>query len=213
MSMTLKEAFRYQNKIGSLTAEALGILGKEKNVTKVQKTTLQSKVVSGAEDVTVVEIPDTDFGDNITEIVSMVMFLLGEREKLTYAIREAKAGMAVDFDGEVALNTKRQEVAKVLQQMNEIRSSEVVYSGAGTGFKFNSDGNQVSYRCDLKKVVSINFDRNKTRSYASGLTKKADKISAELDRAMVNTEVNYEAPFDVNCSFAEVLAWHMEQAK
>ena len=66
---------------------------------------------------------------------------------------------------------------------------------------------------NLKKVVSINFDRNKTRSYASGLTKKADKISSELDKAMVNTEVNYEAPFDVNDSFAEVLTWHMEQAK
>ena len=211
--MTMKEAFRYQNKLGSLTSEGLGILGKEKNVTKVQKTTLQSKVVAGAEDVTVVEIADSDFADQINEVVALMMFLLDEREKLTYAIREAKAGMAVDFDGEVALNTKRQEIAKVLQQMNEIRSSEVVYAGGGTGYKFNSDGNQVSYRCDLKKVVSINFDRNKTRSYASGLTKKADKISSELDKAMVNTEVNYEAPFDVNSSFAEVLAWHMEQAK
>jgi hypothetical protein len=27
----------------------------------------------------------------------------------------------------------------------------------------------------------------------------------------VNTEVAYDAPFDVNDSFAEVLRWHMDQ--
>ena len=48
------------------------------------------------------------------------------------------------------------------------------------------------------------------RSYASGLSKKADQISAELDKRMVITEVSYEAPFDVNDTFAEVLQWHIE---
>ena len=62
-----------------------------------------------------------------------------------------------------------------------------------------------------KKVTTINFDRNKIRAYASGLSKKADTVSAELDRRTVNTEVFYDAPFDVNDTFWEVLQWHMEQ--
>ena len=211
--MNLKEAFRYQNKIQALMAEAQDILGKEKNIPRVEKTTLQSKVVSGAEDIVVVEIPETEFEEQITDIAVLLMFLLNEKEKLSYAIRAAKKAMSIDFDGEVSLNAKRQEVAGLFRKMNEIRSSEVTISGGGTGFKFNAEGNQVSFRCDMKRVVSINFDRNKVRSYANGLSKKADEVSADLDKAMVNTEVAYEAPFDVNDTFAEVLQWHIGKSK
>lgn len=210
--MNLKEAFRFQNKIQALMTEAQAILGKERNITRVQKTTLQSKVVPGAEDVVVTEVPETEFEDHITDIAALLMFLLNEREKLSYAVRDAKKGMDIDFDGEVSLNAKRQEVAGIFRKMNEIRNSEVTLAGGGTGYKFNSDGNQVSFRCDLKRVVTINFDRNKTRSFANGLSKKADQISAELDKAMVNTEVAYEAPFDVNDTFAEVLQARIDQA-
>lgn len=211
--MTLKEAFRFQNKIQALMAEAQGILSKEKNITTVEKTTLQSKMNPGSEDITVTEIPDTEYSEQITDIVVLLMFLLNEREKLSQAIRKAKQGMEVDFDGEVSLNAKRQEIATLFRKMNEIRSSEVVLAGGGTGYKFNADGNQVSFRCDLKRVVSINFDRNKIKSYTAGLSKRSDQISAELDRAMVNTEVSYEAPFDVNDGFAEALQWHSSQNK
>ena len=99
----------------------------------------------------------------------------------------------------------------IFRHMAELRCSEILLSNAGVGYKFNAEGNQVSYRCDLKKVTTINFDRNKVRSYAIGLSKKSDRISAELDKRMVNTEVDFDAPFDVNDSFAEVLQWHANQ--
>ena len=38
-----------------------------------------------------------------------------------------------------------------------------------------------------------------------------DALSAELDKRMVITEVDYDAPFDVNDTFAEVLQWHMDR--
>ena len=209
--MNLKEAFRFQNRLQKLMDEAQNILSKEKNITTVEKTTLQSKVDPNAEDTVAVEIPDTEFGEQITDIAILAMFLLGEREKLSYAIREAKKAMPLDFDGEVSLNAMRQEFAALFRTMNEIRSSEVVLVGAGTGYKFNADGNQVSYRCNLKKVTKINFDRNKVKSFANGLAKKSDQVSADLDKTLVNTEVAYEAPFDVNESFAEVLLWHSSQ--
>ena len=203
--MNLKEAFRYQNKLQRLMEEAQDILSREKNVTKVENTALRHKVNPEAEDETTQELPDTEYAGQITEIAVLLMFLLEEREKLSYAIRAAKQSMDMDFDGEVSLNAKRQEIADIFRRMSQIRCSENLYAGAGVGYKFNAEGNQVSYRCDLKKVTTINFDRNKVRSYASGLNKKADRISAELDRQMVNTEVSYEAPFDVNDTFAEVL--------
>ena len=208
--MNLKEAFRYQNKIEWLMGEAKDVLGRERNVTKVENTTLRHKVNPDVEDETTVEEPETEYAGQITDIAVFLMFLLGEREKLSHAIREAKKGMDMDFDGEVSLNAKRQNIAEIFRRMSEIRCSEKLLPGMGVGYKFNAEGNQVSYRCDLKKVTTINFDRPKVRSYATGLSKKADQVSAELDKSMVNTEVVYDAPFDVNDTFAEVLQWHIE---
>ena len=209
--MNLKEAFRFQNKLQRLMDEAQDILQHDRNVTKVENTALRHKVNPEAQDETTLELPNTEYADQITDIAVFLMFLLQERERLSGAIRAAKQAMDMDFDGEVSLNSKRQEVAAIFRHMGEIRCSENVYSGAGTGYKFNAEGNQVSYRCDLKKVTTINFDRNKVRAYAASLSKKADRISAELDKRMVNTEVAYNAPFDVNDSFAVILQDQMDQ--
>ena len=209
--MNMKEAFRYQNKLQRLMDEAESILGRERNVVKVENTALRHKVNPEAQDETTVETPDTEYADRITEVAVLMLYLLDQREKLSYAIRAAKQSMALDFDGEVSLNAKRQDMANLLRHMAQLRCSETLISGGGVGYKFNAEGNQVSYRCDLKKVTTINFDRNKIRSFAAGLSKKSDRISAELDKCMVNTEVDYPAPFDVNDTFADVLQWHMDQ--
>ena len=208
--MNLKEAFRYQNKIQRLMDDAHSILSRDRNITKVENTHLRHKVMAEVEDETTVDTPDTEYAEQITNVAILLMYLLDLREKLSAAIRAAKQGLAIDFDGEVSLNSKRQDYAKLFKHMGEIRSSEVIMPGMGSGYRFNAEGNQVTYRCDLKKVTTINFDRTKVRSYATGLSKKADQVSAELDKSMVNTDVAYEAPFDVNDTFAEVLQWHID---
>ena len=195
--MNLKEAFRYQNKLQRLMEEAQYILSSEKNVTKVENTALRHKVNPEAEDETAVELPATEYAEQITDIAVLLMYLLSERERLSGAIRTAKVKMDIDFDGEVSLNAKRQEIAGIFRRMGEIRSSENIYHGQGTGYKFNAEGNQVSYRCDLKKVTTINFDRNKVRGYAAGLNKKADRISAELDKQMVITDRHYSKSIQI----------------
>ena len=65
------------------------------------------------------------------------------------------------------------------------------------------EGNQVSYRCDVKRVTTINFDRNRIRKMCAELSRKADAVSSALDAALVTTQVDYAAPFDVNDTFAE----------
>ena len=204
--MNLKEAFRFQNKIQSLMTEADGILSREQNITKVQNTYLRKKVMAEAEDETTIDAPNTEYSGRITEMAMFLLHLLDEREKLSSAIHKAKAGLDLPagLDGEVSLNSKRQEIAGTLRRMAALRSSEVVIPNGGTGYRFNNEGNQVSYRCDVKKVVTINFDRNKIRKMCGDMNKKADETSSKLDAALVNTEVAYVAPFDVNDTFADV---------
>ena len=42
--MNLKEAFRFQNKLGAMMDEAQSILGRDANITKVENTYLRKKV-------------------------------------------------------------------------------------------------------------------------------------------------------------------------
>ena len=204
--MNLKEAFRFQNKIQSLMTEADGILSREQNITKVQNTYLRKKVMAEAEDETTIDAPNTEYSGRITEMAMFLLHLLDEREKLSSAIHKAKAGLDLPagLDGEVSLNSKRQEIAGTLRRMAALRSSEVVIPNGGTGYRFNNEGNQVSYRCDVKRVTTIDFDRNKIRKLCADLSKKSDEMSAALDMALINTVVEYEQPFDVNDTFSDI---------
>ena len=203
--MNLKEAFRFQNKLQSLMEEAQSILGDDDNITRVQNTYLRRKVMKDFQDETTEEAPRTEYSQQITAVAEFLLYLLEEREKLTVAICRAKAGLDLPagLDGEVSLNARRQEIARLLRHMAGLRSSEVVLPNGGTGYCFNNEGNQVSYRCDVKRVTTINFDRNRIRKMCAELSRKADAVSSALDAALVTTQVDYAAPFDVNDTFAE----------
>ena len=203
--MNLIEAFRFQNKLQSMMDEAQSILGSTATITKVQNTYLRKKVMSEAGDETTTDAPTTEYSEQITLVAEFLLHLLSERENLSAAICHAKAGLDLPagLDGEVSLNSKRQEVAGLFRRMAGLRSSEVLIPNGGTGYRFNNEGNQVSYRCDVRRVTTINFDRNKIRKMCGDLSKKSDAVSAVLDSVLVNTQVEYAVPFDVNDTFAE----------
>ena len=212
--MNLKEAFRFQNKLQSLMEEAQSILGNEDNITRVQNTYLRKKVMKQFEDETTEEAPSTEYSGQITSVAEFLLYLLRERERLTAAVCRAKAGLDLPagLDGEVSLNARRQDAARLLRRMAGLRSSEVVIPNGGTGYCFNNEGNQVSYRCDVKRVTTINFDRNRIRKMCAELSRKADAVSSALDAALVTTQVDYAAPFDVNDTFAEAFGAFTEEA-
>ena len=203
--MNLKEAFRFQNKLQTMMHEAQDVLSREQNITKVQNTYLRKKVMAEANDEVTMDQPTTEYSEQITELAEFLLFLLTQREMLSAAIYQAKAGLDLPagLDGEVGLNGVRQEIAGLFRRMSGIRNSETMIQNGGTGYRFNNEGNQVMYRCDVKRVVTIHFDRNRIRKMCSELSRKADEISASLDAALVNTPVDYKVPFDVNDTFAE----------
>ena len=201
--MNLKDAFRYQNRLQAFMDETQSILGAEENVTKVKNTYLRHKVMAEAEDETILVAPETEYFDQITDVARFLVYLLDEKEKLFRAVRDAKNTLAIDLDSEVSLNVSRQSAAKTFRAMNDLRSSDQTISNGGTGYRFNADGNQVSYRCDVRRVKTINFDRNYIRSKLLELNKKSDKTSSAIDLALVTASVDYTPPFDVNCTYSE----------
>lgn len=202
--MNLKEAFRCQNKLKALMDEAENILEDKRNITEVKVTTLYSRVVPERENEVTVEAAPSEYADRIDTVAAFLLDLLHEREKLSQAIRTAKAQLPIDMDSEVSLNTRRQAVARVLRTMVDLRCSETMRPGGAVGYRFNAEGNQVAYRCDEKRVTTIHYDRNRIRAELKKLTAQLDAVSTELDRWLINSEVAYEAPFDVNDSFAAI---------
>ena len=211
--MNLKEAFRYQNKLQSYMDEALSILNRESNLTTVKNTYLRHKVMAEAVDETVLIAPETEYSEQITSIARFLLYLLNEKKSLYAAIRKAKGALEIDMDSEVSLNGTRQSIARTFKRMNDLRSSEQTISNGGTGYRFNAEGNQISYRCDVRRVITINYDRNMIRAELGKLYKVSDETSVKLDVCLVTSKVEYEPPFDVNSSFAEAFETYTEKAR
>ena len=204
--MNLKDAFRAQNKLQVLMDLAGEILQDQGNTLKVTTTHLRSKVMPEAQDVVTEDAAPSEYAEHINQVAAFLMAMLAEREKLSAAIHEAKSKLPLDMDSETGLNRTRQTLAGIFRRMTVLRNGEVLLSNGGSGYRFNSDGNQVSYRCDAKRVTTINFDRNKVRGMATELGRKADEVSARLDQCLVNTVVDYSLPFEMNDSFDTILS-------
>lgn len=192
--MNLKVAFRAQNKLQTLMDEASEILQDRGNTLKVTTTHLRSKVMLEAQDAVTEDAAPSEYAEHINQVAAFLMAMLAEREKLSAAISAAKAKLPLDMDSETGLNRARQNLADIFRRMAVLRNSEVEIASGGSGYRFNGEGNQVSYRCDAKHVTTINFDRNRVRGMATELGRKADEVSARLDQCLVNTVVDYALP-------------------
>ena len=179
--MNLKEAFRYQNKLQSFMDDAQSILDRDTNVTRVENTYLRHKVMTEAEDETVLAVPETEHYEQITDIARFLLYLLDEKGKLFAAIRKTKSELDIDMDSAVSLNATRQSIARTFKRMNDLRNSEQTITGGGTGYRFNAEGNQISYRCDVRRVTTINYDRKVIRAALGRLNQKADETSTKID--------------------------------
>ncbi len=209
--MNLKEAFRFQNKLQSFLAEAEDFLLNDSNVVHVETTYLRKKVMAEAENEVVVREQPSEYCSHINEMMAFLLHLLEQKEALSRAIHDAKAALPMDMDNEVSLNGYRQRAAGVFRHMAGLRASESTIPSGGTGYRFNAEGNQVTYRCDVRKVTTINFDRNAAKKYMAALNRKADDTSVELDKALVNTQVDFAPAFDVNATFSDAFEGYLEQ--
>lgn len=202
--MNLKEAFRFQNKLESLINETEAILSSEDCVTLTRRTYLYKKVNPDVTNQTVTVTPDTEFYKQINELIEFAMYLLDQKSKLSKAISITKNNLPLDLDGEVGMNRYRQRISDVFRYMARIKGKEVTEINGGVGYRFNNEGNQIAYKCDVEHVTTINFNRNTVSKYATQLSKTADETSLEIDKCMINYEVDFEPSFDVNDSFDEV---------
>ena len=201
--MILKEAFRYQNYLTSLFTQATGYLSREDFITTTTQKHNRTKVNPDAQDEDIVA-PKTftvDYKPN--DLINFVVKLIDEKQKLSNAITDAKKTLDIDIDAAMSMNKVKQDFISVLRRMVSIKPSES--DKEGTSYKFNNDGDQVSYRYPVKEVKTIDYDRNAVKGLISKYKKETDEISTERDRIDIMTEVDYTPVWEVDTPLEDIL--------
>lgn len=199
--MNLKEAFRYQNFLDELLGTAYSYLNNKNFVVSTVETHLKSQVNPDAKD-EVIEVQkpyDVEFTPN--DLIDFVVKVVNEKEKISNIISDAKMRTEIDIDVAIALNKKKQGFARVLQSLSNIKSGEKVKNASD--YKFNTDGNQVSYYYKINEVTQIDFNRHDVRGLYKKLLKETDEVSTKLDSILINTELDFNPSWDINDSFEE----------
>lgn len=199
--MNLKESFRYQNFLENMLAYAGNSLTDREHSLTITKNHLRKKANAEAEDMMeAVDVGEFFKNDDVLKFMTM---LVEERSKLTNAIGKAKASIGFDLDAAIETNKFRQTVANRVKTMLRFTASK--RTERGTDYKFNVEGNQTQYYYDIEVKANEAFDRSVAKDTMRKLILEADKVSAEIDSAMINTMVEYDAPFNVNDSFEDVM--------
>lgn len=199
--MNLKESFRYQNFLEGMMVEAGNNLANREHCLTTIKRHLRSKANQDAQDVE--ETVDVGEFYKNDDVLSFMLLLVDEREKLTNAIGKAKASVGFDIDAAVETNKFRQSLASRAKAMLRFVASKRIEQGRD--YKFNVEGNQTQYYYDIEVETSDAFDRDRAKDVVREIMSKADKVSAEIDAALINTQVEYEPLFNVNDSFDDVM--------
>lgn len=201
--MNLKESYRYQNFLDNLLSTAYSYLRNNKYITTTKQDHLRSKANPDATDETmeIAKSIDVEFAPN--DVINFVMDLLREKEKVSAAIVAAKATTEINIDNAVAMNIKKHEYINVLEMMANTKPSEITVRG--TGYKFNAEGNQVSYYYDVTQTTTIDFDRNDVKGLIKKLNRECDEVSAKLDSIEINTVLDFDPIYDVNDKFEDII--------
>lgn len=202
--MILKEAFRYQNYLSLLLSQAMNYLSCESYITTTIQSHNRTKVNPDAQDekITIQKPYNVIFEPN--DLINFVVKVIEEKEKVSNAIAESKRTLEFDIDAAMSINKMKQEFIQILRRMAVIKSTEL--EKEGTSYKFNNDGDQVSYRYPVKEVKTIDYDRNTVKSLISKFKKETDKVSTERDRIDIMIEVNYDPIWEVDTPLEDILS-------
>lgn len=200
--MNLKESFRYQNFLDRMMREACSSITNREHAHIITRFHNKSKANPEAEDMNeVVEVEDFVPND---DVIRFMQWLIVEREKLTKAISAAKTAVDIDIDAAVETNKFRQAAHSAVKRMLAFSSPK--RTERGQDYKFNAEGNQMPYYYEIEVTSSGAYNRSASKEFMRSIIAEADKASADIDSAMVNSEVDYTARFDVNESFEDVMA-------
>ena len=144
--MNLKNAFRYQKFLDKLMEDGEMKLTAD-NMFAITKEHMKQTVNPDAENLT--EEIKGDYEYSMDDVHSFLFSLVKEKEALSKAISEAKESLPISLDAEIITNNfRRSLINKLSFCLNRYKAKEV--EETGKDYKFNVDGDQVTYFYKIK---------------------------------------------------------------
>ncbi len=201
--MNLKESFHYQNYLDDLFNSAQMYLQDHSNLVKVSQEHLRNKSNPDAADETLDGTKVRVYQQSNDTIVRLLLAVIEEKHDVAIAIGKAKATCSIDIDAEAATNKLRHMATPILYRMGAIKPEE--RKTRGSGYKFNVNGDQVSYYYDILEKTDVDFDRPQVKRLAKELSKKANEVSDVIDHCMIDTTVEFTPLFNVGDTLEDAL--------
>lgn len=211
--ISLKKSFEYENYLKGLYSEACMLL-RDSSFMTVTKAEHYIHSVNKEEEDKVEEITSSikNSYNFITpnQLIDFVVYINNERKRLAEAVALAKTNEPLNqYDVLIKRNTSDRELLSILDIINKIKGKEDISEGYGR--KFNNDGEQVEYSYDVKKITTINFDRNKTKTLAFKLRSVCNYTSEKIDVLLLKNTVDFDTVFEVGESFEDAFERYLNK--
>lgn len=199
--MNLRESFQYMNFLDGKLEEIEWKLRDTKNVVTIKETHMKSASNPNFQDEDKTIEPDIEF--EAVQLIDFMDEIMKEKAELSKAIHEAKNKAEVNLDHAISLNKAKQKQAIILKRLIDLKTKEE--ERRETAYMINNEGNQVPFYYPVKRVATINYDRNKVKKRYKAIKKECDEMSTLIDKIQINTEVVFDSKWDVSDTLEDML--------
>lgn len=199
--MNLRESFQYMNFLDGKLEDIEWKLRDTKNVVTIKETHMKSASNPNFQDEDKTIEPDIEF--EAVQLIDFMDEIMKEKTELSKAIHEAKNKAEVNLDHAISLNKAKQKQAIILKRLIDLKTKEE--ERRETAYMINNEGNQVPFYYPVKRVATINYDRNKVKARYKAIKKECDEMSTLIDKIQINTEVVFDPKWDVSDTLEDML--------
>ena len=199
--MNLRESFQYMNFLDGKLEDIEWKLRDTKNVVTIKETHMKSASNPNFQDEDKTIEPDIEF--EAVQLIDFMDEIMKEKAELSKAIHEAKNKAEVNLDHAISLNKAKQKQAIILKRLIDLKTKEE--ERRETAYMINNEGNQVPFYYPVKRVATINYDRNKVKKRYKAIKKECDEMSTLIDKIQINTEVVFDPKWDVSDTLEDML--------
>ena len=199
--MNLRESFQYMNFLDGKLEEIEWKLRDTKNVVTIKETHMKSASNPNFQDEDKTIEPDIEF--EAVQLIDFMDVIMKEKTELSKAIHEAKNKAEVNLDHAISLNKAKQKQAIILKRLIDLKTKEE--ERRETAYMINNEGNQVPFYYPVKRVATINYDRNKVKKRYKAIKKECDEMSTLIDKIQINTEVVFDPKWNVSDTLEDML--------
>lgn len=219
-AISLKEAFRTLTYIDNTVRSLTSYLSNKNNSISVKEQHLKQKSNPEAKDeeLDVTTIREYSSASTV-DILYLIKNLIAEKTKLEISVENAKRNIKIEnkdnknlsLDSAISNAKQSRNLANVLNTLINIKSEETKRNGQG--FRFNLNLEETPYRYEINVIKTIDFDRNIVSKNYKDLLSIADNLSIEIEKSMMQEIVEYEFPYSVHDSVADVVEQYLDSIK